>query len=53
MEYVVIVGYFAVLLGIGAVASRRVRSLSDYYVAGKRLGYWVVAFSARATGESA
>jgi sodium/proline symporter len=53
MEYVVILAYFAVLLGIGAAASRRVHGLSDYYVGGKNLGYWVVAFSARATGESA
>jgi sodium/proline symporter len=53
MEYLVILGYFAVLLAIGAVASRRVRTLADYYVGGKRLGYWVVAFSARASGESA
>jgi sodium/proline symporter len=53
MQYIVIVGYFIVLLVIGAVASRRVRDLSDYFVGGKRLGYWVVAFSARATGESA
>jgi sodium/proline symporter len=53
MEYLVILGYFAVLLAIGAVASRRVHNLADYYVGGKRLGYWVVAFSARASGESA
>jgi sodium/proline symporter len=53
MEYFVIAGYFAVLLAIGAVASRRVVDLSDYYVGGKKLGYWVVAFSARASGESA
>jgi sodium/proline symporter len=53
MEYVVIVCYFAVLLAIGAAAARRVRDLGDYYVGGKRLGYWVVAVSARASGESA
>ena len=53
MEYLIILGYFAVLLAIGAVASRRVHDLADYYVGGKRLGYWVVAFSARASGESA
>ncbi len=53
MEYVVILGYFAILLGIGVAASRRVHDLSDYYVGGKKLGYWVVAFSARASGESA
>jgi len=53
MQYVVILGYFAALLAIGIVASRRVKNLSDYYVGGKKLGYWVVAFSARASGESA
>jgi sodium/proline symporter len=53
MLYVVILVYFAILLAIGVVASRRVRDLDDYYVGGKGLGYWVVAFSARASGESA
>ncbi len=53
MLYLIITAYFAVLLLIGALASRRVETLSDYYVGGKRLGYWVAAFSARATGESA
>ena len=53
MEYLIILSYFAVLLAIGAVASRRVNNLADYYVGGKRMGYWVVAFSARASGESA
>jgi sodium/proline symporter len=53
VQYAVIVAYFVVLLAIGGLASRRVRDLGDYYVGGKRLGYWVVAFSARATGESA
>jgi sodium/proline symporter len=53
VKFFVIACYFAVLLVIGAIASRRVRDLSDYYVGGKRLGYWVVAFSARASGESA
>ncbi len=35
------------------MASKQVKGLKDFYVGGKRLGYWVVAFSARATGESA
>jgi|TARA_B100002003_G_scaffold251393_1_gene294671 sodium/proline symporter len=53
MLYAIIVVYFCVLLLLGVLASRRVDSLSDYYLGGKRLGYWVAAFSARATGESA
>lgn len=45
--------YAGVLLGIGYVASRRTHSIRDYYASGKRLGFFNVAFSARATGESA
>ena len=44
--------YVAVLFLIGIVASRRVKSMSDFYVGGKKLGFLAVAFSARATGES-
>lgn len=45
--------YLAILLFIGAAASRRMKDIRDYVVGGKRMGFWVVAFSARATGESA
>ncbi len=48
-----VVAYLAALLGIGVVASRRMKDLRDYFAAGKKLGFWPVAFSARATGESA
>ncbi|MCA9569527.1 MAG: sodium/proline symporter [Myxococcales bacterium] len=44
--------YLAILLGIGVVASRRVGDLADYFASGKNLGFWSVAFSSRATGES-
>ncbi|RMG17436.1 MAG: sodium/proline symporter [Deltaproteobacteria bacterium] len=45
--------YLAVLLLIGLLASRRMRDVRDYFAAGKSLGFLAVAFSARATGESA
>ena len=44
--------YVSILFLIGIIASRRVNSMSDYYVSGKKMGFWAVAFSARATGES-
>lgn len=44
--------YLLVLLGIGMVASRRMKGVSDYFAAGKKLSFWSVAFSSRATGES-
>ena len=45
--------YLGVLLAIGAAASRRMKDLRDYFAGGKNLGFLGVAFSARATGESA
>lgn len=43
----------AVLLLIGYVASKRTQNIRDDFASGKRLGFFNVAFSARATGESA
>jgi len=45
--------YLFILLLIGIAASRRMRDARDFFAAGKSLGFWSVAFSARATGESA
>ena len=44
--------YFIILISIGYFSSKKVSSLSDYYVGGKKLGYWIASLSARATGES-
>ncbi|MFK8039451.1 MAG: sodium/proline symporter [Crocinitomicaceae bacterium] len=52
MKIAVLSAYVGVLFLIGILASRRVKSMSDYYVGGKNMGFWAVAFSARATGES-
>ncbi len=49
----VLVGYLLILLGIGFWGSRESGDLKGYYVAGKRLPAWVIAFSSNATGESA
>lgn len=44
--------YFLGLIGIGVVTSYFIKDIEDYFVAGKNLGYWLVSFSSRATGES-
>lgn len=51
-KIIVLAIYVSVLFLIGILASRRVKSMSDYYLGGKKMGFWAVAFSARATGES-
>ncbi|MDE0479042.1 MAG: sodium/proline symporter [Gammaproteobacteria bacterium] len=52
-KYAMITLYFGVLVTLGSLAARRIRNMSDFVVGGKRLGFWVAAFSAQATGESA
>lgn len=51
-KVIVLAIYVGILFLIGIIASRRIKSMSDFYVGGKNIGYWAVAFSARATGES-
>ena len=52
IKIVALMVYVGILFLIGILASRHVKSMSDYYLGGKKMGFWAVAFSARATGES-
>ncbi len=52
-KYIILIIYFGILFLIGYLASKKVKDIKDYYVGGKKLGFWAVAFSSRATGESA
>ncbi len=52
IKITVLAVYVGILFLIGILASRRIKGMSDYYVGGKNMGFWAVAFSARATGES-
>ncbi|MEX0987737.1 MAG: sodium/proline symporter [Bacteroidales bacterium] len=45
--------YLFLILGIGFLTYKSNKSHNDYFVAGRRLNPWVVAFSERASGESA
>ena len=53
IKLAVFAGYVLILWVIGAVASRRMKDVRDYFAGGKKLGFLSVAFSSRATGESA
>ena len=44
--------YLAILSGLAVWSSQESNSLKGYFLAGKKLPYWVVAFSTNATGES-
>lgn len=45
--------YVGILVVIGYLASRKMHDIRDYFASGKKLGFINVAFSSRATGESA
>ncbi len=48
----VLIVYLGVLATLAFWSRRETHTLSGYYLAGKKLPYWVVAFSTNATGES-
>ena len=45
--------YLVTILVVGFLTVRLTKTLDDYILAGRRLNVWVVAFSERASGESA
>jgi len=52
-NYIILAVYFSVLFLLGKLASGKINNIKDYFIGGSKLGYWVVAFSSRATGASA
>ena len=48
----VLVIYLGVLLALAIWSRRETHTLSGFYLGGKKLPFWVVAFSTNATGES-
>jgi sodium/proline symporter len=48
----VFVSYLFLLFAVAIWSSKETTDLEGYFIAGKKLPYWVVAFSTNATGES-
>ncbi|NCF15198.1 MAG: sodium/solute symporter [Gammaproteobacteria bacterium] len=48
----VLVVYLGILAALAVWSRRETHTLSGFYLAGKKLPFWVVAFSTNATGES-
>jgi len=49
---VVLIVYLGILAALAIWSRRETHTLSGFYLAGKKLPFWVVAFSTNATGES-
>jgi SSS family solute:Na+ symporter len=53
LDWLVLGGYFALLLGIGAWASRREKTSGEFFLGGRRMPVWAVAASVLATATTA
>ena len=49
---IVFIIYLAILIGLALWSRQETHTMSGYFIAGKKLPPWVVAFSTNATGES-
>ncbi|RLD56033.1 MAG: sodium/proline symporter [Bacteroidetes bacterium] len=45
--------YLIIVLGVGIITSKANKSHKDFFLGGRKMNPWVVAFSERASGESA
>ena len=53
IDFAVVIGYLALLIGLGAWFSRREKSTEDYFLAGRRIPWWAAGLSLFATQLSA
>lgn len=53
LDWVVIAGYFVVMVAIGLYAKSKISDASDFYVAGGKLPAWLVGISHHMSGYSA
>jgi len=53
LDYLALIGYLVVIVGIGAYFSRRENSTEDYFLAGRRVPWWAAALSIFSTHLSA
>jgi sodium/proline symporter len=52
MTIFILIVYFAIMIGIGIIAGRRVKNSEGFYLGGKSFGPWFTAFKFAATLES-
>ena len=49
LDYGIMIGYFVIILAIGTWFARRGKTLQDFFFAGQRFSWWLIAFSLVAT----
>ena len=49
IDYVIMVGYFVIIVVLGMVFGRKMKSTEDFFFGGRRFAWWLIAFSMIAT----
>ncbi|MCC5037136.1 Na+:solute symporter [Streptomyces sp. WAC 00631] len=53
LDWIMVCGYFLVMVGIGWWSHRRVRNVRDFYIAGRKMPWWLAGISHHMSGYSA
>jgi Na+/proline symporter len=48
-DIVIIIGYFVIVLGLGTYLTRYIKSQEDFFLAGRKMPWWIAACSLQAT----
>lgn len=48
-DIAIIIGYFVIVLGLGAYLTRYIKSQEDFFLAGRKMPWWIAACSLQAT----
>lgn len=51
-DWIVVVGYFLAMIGIGIWAKRRIKNAADFFVAGGKVPWWLIGISHHMSGYS-
>ena len=50
LDRIIIIAYFAIVMGFGAYFGRYSKTTSDYFFGGRRFAWWLITISIVATG---
>src|SRR5579884_2164775 len=53
VDWIVLAAYFVIIAGVGAIASRRIRTTGHYFLGGRRFNKWIMIGQTFGTGTHA
>lgn len=53
LDYVIVIIFFVIMLGVGLISGRFIKSTDDYYIGGGKIPWWLSGISHHVSGYSA